>query len=70
MYGTIVVLSVVVYGEKEFHLLIEEMKRKDVLYEEDSVLKLRHYFGFCACYKQLKMKRKFYNCSQRAHGVP
>lgn len=50
------------YGEKEFHLLIEEMKRKDVLYEEDSVLKLRHYFGLCACFKQKKMKNRSGSC--------
>lgn len=64
------VVSVVVYGEKEFHLLIEEMKRKDVLYEEDSVLKLRHYFGLSVCFKQKKMKNKSGSCLQRGHGVP
>lgn len=57
------------YGEKEFHLLIEEMKRKDVLYEEDSVLKLRHYFGLCVCTKQNKTKSRSDNCSQRERGV-
>ena len=57
------------YGEKEFHLLIEEMKRKDVLYEEDSVLKLRHYFGFCVCYKENKTKSKSDSYSPRARGV-
>lgn len=42
------------YTEDDLKIFVDDMKERNIIYEEHTILKLRNYYGLSVCEKHIK----------------